>query len=243
MPRYTIRDLKQFANTKNGDCLSEKYFTNETKYIWRCEKGHVFEMIWLTIKVRGGWCQSCRTGNDIEALHEYAREKGGKCLTENYTRCNDKFLFECENGHMFESQWSDMKSRDSWCKQCNSVSIEDLQKRAEERGGKCLSTEYKTTDDKYIWQCEKRHIWEATWVNVGYERATWCRQCLSLTKDKIDMFVKQKGGKCNRLVSNLNGVKRYEFECSKGHKWETSASIVINNGTWCLSTCRPHSNV
>ena len=35
--RYIIDDLKSFADTKGGKCLSLSYSDNKALYIWQCE--------------------------------------------------------------------------------------------------------------------------------------------------------------------------------------------------------------
>lgn len=37
---------------------------------------------------------------------------------------------------------------------------------AKSKGGKCLSTEYKTNKIPLTWMCSKRHTWEASPDNV-----------------------------------------------------------------------------
>lgn len=53
-----IEDLQKLAKSKGGECLSKRYVNNHTKYKWKCNKGHVFERLLLSIK-RGSWCPIC----------------------------------------------------------------------------------------------------------------------------------------------------------------------------------------
>ena len=39
--------------------------------------------------------------------------------------------------------------------------IEEMQKLAEERGGKCLSKKYRNRYSKLTWQCKEGHQWDA----------------------------------------------------------------------------------
>jgi hypothetical protein len=59
---YIIEDLQQFAQGKNGECLSIKYINNKTKYIWKCEFGHQWKIAWTPIQ-NGHWCPTCYTNN------------------------------------------------------------------------------------------------------------------------------------------------------------------------------------
>ncbi|CAI2196436.1 8545_t:CDS:2, partial [Funneliformis geosporum] len=55
----TIVDMQNLTRTKNGKCLSDKYYNAHTKLEWQCEKGH----IWMTnpscILNTHHWCPFC----------------------------------------------------------------------------------------------------------------------------------------------------------------------------------------
>ncbi len=55
------------------------------------------------------------------------------------------------------------------------LTIEEMQKIAEERGGKCLSSIYVTSHRKLLWECAEGHQWEAIPKNV--KRGSWCPKC------------------------------------------------------------------
>ena len=83
MKTYTIEDLKQFALSKNGLCLSEIYINAHTKYKWQDELGNIFEAKWYSV-LAGRW--SRQTGNlrkakklrkiTLEDVQKYAESKG-----------------------------------------------------------------------------------------------------------------------------------------------------------------------
>jgi predicted lactoylglutathione lyase len=238
MPRYTINDLQKFAKEKGGDCLSEKYLTNETLYSWKCQNGHTFTKVWVAVKTRNAWCLECKNCNGIGSLQKFAKEKGGRCLSTVYTRGDAKYEFECSKGHRFSCSWNNLKfNRKDWCSECKSITIDKLKKHAEEKGGKCLSEKYLTVEDSYIWQCSEGHIWEATWVNVGYGNSTWCKQCNIWSFENIYEKVKDKGCSDLKLVSGKGISGKYKFTCEEGHSWVTNAYNVINGNTWC-SQCQ-----
>jgi hypothetical protein len=238
MPRYTIVDLQKFAKEKGGDCLSEEYLTNETLYTWKCQNGHTFTKVWVAVKTRNAWCLECKNFNGIDSLRKFAEEKGGKCLSTIYTRGDAKYDFECSKGHRFSCSWNSLKfDRKDWCSECKSITIDKLKKYAEEKGGKCLSEKYLTTDDNYIWQCSEGHVWNATWTNVGYGNMTWCKECILWSFENIYEKVKEKGCINLKLVSRKGIRGKYEFTCEEGHSWITSANNVIHGSTWC-SQCQ-----
>ena len=56
---YSIIDMKEFAKTKRGLCISEKYSGYSQKLIWRCFKGHEWEDTpWQIIRNKK-WCDEC----------------------------------------------------------------------------------------------------------------------------------------------------------------------------------------
>ncbi len=114
-----------------------------------------------------------------------------------------------------------------------SLIIDQLHQIAEERGGKCLSDEYKHSRHKLLWQCSNGHQWEAAPVNV--KRGTWCPYCASAAKslsiDDMRRFATVRGGIC--LSDTYKGInKKHLWECSEKHQWETSPNN-IKAGTWC----------
>jgi hypothetical protein len=54
--------------------------------------------------------------------------------------------------------------------------IEDMQKFAQENGGKCLSSIYSNSYTHLLWECAAGHQWYAT-PNSVLNKGTWCRKC------------------------------------------------------------------
>lgn len=114
------------------------------------------------------------------------------------------------------------------------LTIEEMRKLANKKGGKCLSTTYVNNRTKLTWECSKGHRWDA--VPWSIQNGTWCPQCSKYHK-KIDVkdlneFAKTKGG---ALLSKkfLGMHKKHQWICSEKHIWEASPSNVKNNGSWC----------
>ena len=59
----------------------------------------------------------------------------------------------------------------------------------ENKKGICLSTEYINCRTKMKWQCDKEHIWEATFKSIRTDR--WCKKCVILLY-KITLFCNSK---------------------------------------------------
>ncbi|MBU4445862.1 hypothetical protein KJ656_12420 [bacterium] len=110
--------------------------------------------------------------------------------------------------------------------------IEDMQKIAKERGGKCLSKKYINTHTKLKWQCEKNHVWENTPSNI--KKGQWCRECAGLKKlsiEEMQEIARERGGKC-LSKKYINANKNLKWQCSEGHIWENKPAN-IKRGQWC----------
>ncbi|VVC01280.1 NUMOD3 motif (2 copies) [uncultured archaeon] len=116
------------------------------------------------------------SSNLLEKTDAIARSKGGRCLSTRYINSETKLEYECKNRHRFFVRPRHIER--SWCPYCSHRArhtLEDMQKLAEYKGGKCLSTEYVNVHSKLEWQCKFGHIWKAVPENVIQGR--WCPVC------------------------------------------------------------------
>jgi hypothetical protein len=176
--RGNIEEMQELALERNGKCLSTEYVTTHTKLTWKCDKEHTWNATPSQIKT-GSWCPVCN-GNvrpTIEDMRELALQKNGKCLSDKYVSTHTKLLWECERGHQWEARPSGVK-RGAWCPICAGnikLTIEDMQKLAEKKGGKCLSENYVNIDTKLLWECEIGHQWET--IPYLIRTGSWCPIC------------------------------------------------------------------
>lgn len=120
----TIEDCQKVAKVKNGECLSQVYTNSKTAMSWQCEKGHKWETSLSKTGPSGHWCPFCGGSFPLtlEECQEFAKKKGGKCLSETYVNINTKMLWQCEKGHRWETNFNNLKSQDTWCPNCFIVS-------------------------------------------------------------------------------------------------------------------------
>ncbi|MCP4130363.1 MAG: hypothetical protein GY754_05230 [bacterium] len=112
------------------------------------------------------------------------------------------------------------------------IQIEDLQKIAKSRGGKCLSPDYKGAGEKLKWQCGNGHTWDALVSNIKY--GSWCSECSGkkkLTIEEMQQIAKDRGGVC-LSKKYVNKSTKLKWQCKKGHVWEARPGNV-KSGTWC----------
>lgn len=114
----------------------------------------------------------------IDDLREAAARRGGMCLSVTYLGAREKHRWRCSKGHEWSAIW-DAVRRGGWCPVCAkpdpAEALEQMQRVANERGGKFCSTEYLGVRVKYRWRCMKGHEWIARWDAV--RAGTWCPRC------------------------------------------------------------------
>lgn len=245
MKKLTIEDARKVAEERGGRCLSSKFINSKTPLKWQCKNGHNWEACIGNIK-RGTWCPQCARPNNklsINDMYNIASERDGEFLSPFYKNSTTKHKWKCKNGHVFLMRPADIKHRNCWCPKCAGVkklTIEEMHQLAEERGGKCLSTEYINGSTPLKWECSKSHIWESKPANIKQGR--WCPKCAGRTKLTIeDMhnLAHERGGKC---LSNtyVKSSLKLKWQCSDGHIWESTPSN-IRGGSWCPD-CHGYSN-
>ena len=118
--------------------------------------------------------------NSIESAHEQAKKRGGRCLSTTYINGYTKLLWECREGHRWEAMPTAVQ-QGRWCPVCGGSkksTIEDMQRLAGKRGGKCLSDTYGNARSKLLWECREGHRWGAMPKVIQQNR--WCPVCARL---------------------------------------------------------------
>lgn len=121
--RYRLPDglsrLHAAAQAKQGACLASEYIMAKTRYRFRCGKGHEWETTGQRI-FRGAWCLACTHDAlrlSIDKMHEAARQRGGRCLSERYVNSVTKLLWECHRGHQWHARPAAV-IKGHWCAAC-----------------------------------------------------------------------------------------------------------------------------
>jgi hypothetical protein len=182
---FTILDMQKMAKGRGGRCLSGEYINSGTKLTWQCAEGHQWDATPNNVK-RGSWCFACFSNalrGTIEEMQKMAADRGGKCLSEKYVSSHSTLTWQCGAGHQWEAAPGNVK-HGTWCPVCTvnakSGTIEEMQKIARSRGGRCLSRIYRGCETKLRFQCKEGHQWEAIPHNI--KRRRWCPACAGKTK-------------------------------------------------------------
>jgi len=191
----SIEDMRELAQSKNGECLSTRYVGAQRKLRWRCDKGHEWEAQPNMVKNDGTWCPYC-AGNvkhTIEAMKNLAESRGGECLSDHYVNAFAKLRWRCANGHEWSATASSIKNHKTWCPVCAydvvstklSLGLEEMRDIARSRGGECLSEVYPKRDHgKLRWRCRDGHEWEASPMMVKHAKQ-WCPICSSGFSERL----------------------------------------------------------
>ncbi len=196
--RYTLEDAQNMAISHGGKCLSDTFLNSRNFPLqWECKKGHKWEAV-LTSVIKGSWCKICSgITHNLQSIIDFVEQKGGKCLTTEYS-IGDKVLIECLKGHQWSVDFHRLKTG-NWCGRCGydgmMDTLEDAQKCAEEKGGKCLSKEYLGRCQKMEWVCEKEHRWKAPLYSI--KKGTWCPYCSKFRSE----------GACREIFESLFETK------------------------------------
>jgi hypothetical protein len=245
--QLSIQKILDIAKSKDGVCVSKKYFNDTTPLIWRCSKGHEWTTMPKKIK-NGSWCPKCagNTKSSIEDIIELIQKRGGKCFLETYQNRYTKIDIECEQGHKFISTAKSVK-RGNWCPKCaiderarkRKLCIDDMHLVAKRKQGKCLSLIYTDINTKLIWECVNGHQFSSKPGNV--KSGKWCPKCaIKRIVDKavlerkriIEQILIDRKGKIIAINSDYSRISEATWQCGKGHIWTTRiANILV--GHWC----------
>jgi len=183
--REALNELWGIAKQRGGKCLSDVYVDNSTSLLWECKEGHQWEATPSNIKNQGSWCPTCggRPKLTIDDMRRLAQEHDGRCLSGTYINKNTKLLWECKEKHQWKAEPNSIKNAGRWCPICarfrsgatQRLSIDEMRKIAQNRGGKCLSNKYINNKTKLQWQCKEGHRWLATPSKI--KSGQWCPTC------------------------------------------------------------------
>lgn len=126
----------------------------------------------------------------IEKLRKLAAERGGRCLSKRYIGLSHPVRLICSEGHRWTTRAKNL-TRGLWCPDCGKLkapnstrgTLAQMQKIADDRGGRCLSKKYSNNSSKLLWECANRHAWSA--VPSSIQAGSWCPICASGLGERI----------------------------------------------------------
>lgn len=147
----------------------------------QCERNNIkIPSNWRELKVD---LKNAYSPRFIDEMKQIAIDRGGICFSDTFLGVHHKLKWVCSEGHKWEAMPSKIKSG-QWCPICGKVkraksrilfSINDLEKFAKSKKGKCLTKEYINSKQKILWECQMGHQWQATRAKVF--GGQWCPVC------------------------------------------------------------------
>lgn len=117
--KKSIQDCKKLARTKGGRCLSQTYTNNASKLLWECEVGHLWYATYSNVKKKT-WCPKCNIISRRKKVEDYvalAKSNGGRYISGDVIRTDNKVLWECANKHRWKASYHKIYLG-RWCPKC-----------------------------------------------------------------------------------------------------------------------------
>ena len=185
--RVSLDERKKVLCKRNGVVLLEIFEIGSTTAIDQLGRVIGLQLEQFGVAVPSGLLEikpdysSCYKGIDADLLAKYAviaSSQGGALVSTIYLGSKEKLEFLCVEGHSFRALPGNV-AKGRWCGDCRgnkTGTIEEMQEIARSRGGKCISKVYVNNREPLLWECSKRHRWNASASNVKTQK-TWCRIC------------------------------------------------------------------
>jgi hypothetical protein len=87
-----LENLQQYAINKGGLLLSTSYTNQKEKLEWQCEKGHIFNKSWDSVKYQNQWCPECASFNTENTVRKLLENKFGFDFKKTRFICGDQRL-------------------------------------------------------------------------------------------------------------------------------------------------------
>jgi hypothetical protein len=167
-------------------------------------------------------------------MRAVARERGGHCLSAEYRGGHVHHRWRCAEGHEWNA-WPMNIFHGTWCKRCSArLDLEELQRTAQTRGGRCLATKHVSVESRVTWECAEGHRWDQSPARLRYGRPTWCPTCArasKLTLTELRDLAAKQGGACLSETATTK-MDAYRWKCAVGHVFSMSAKAVTR-GSFC----------
>lgn len=244
---------REIAKARGGECLSTTYEHSHAKMLWKCANANhnPWSAIYNNVVNLDTWCPECNwkskeNSHGLDKAKACAIAKGGECLSTEYKNSYSKMKWKCSNSKHkpWEATYSNVVNLGSWCRECQyeNNGLETAHEQAKAKGGTCLSTTYKHSNEKMLWKCSNpnHEPWHAPYTSVVHS-GSWCRKCSQANRPKNTQGLEiaketatKRDGVCLSTEYTGNHDKML-WKCGNpNHKpWHSRYSSVINQKTWC----------
>lgn len=244
-----LKRYQETAAERGGVCLSPSYAGYKVKLLWRCARGHEFELF-AHLVAKGKWCPVCTPHSKerlaarkrgLAAMQALAVKRGGACESTTYISQLHTLEWRCAAGHRWQLPGGSVL-RGAWCPYCSGRrrSLDEPQALIAEIGGTCLSTAYVGPDAPLRWRCAHGHEWLASLIRMRrVVRCPYCSPFPPYDVEELQALARGRGGTCEVHHCPRTGNLKLLWRCRTGHRWYIAPS-VIRGGSWC-PTCLWHA--
>lgn len=115
----------------------------------------------------------------IADLKKIAKERGGECLSTEYTGLYSRYEWKCKRKHIWTNNFYSIYVG-TWCNKCYTIerikkSVAKIIEFAISKGGKCLTPKVESYDAMVKLKCSKGHVWEIK--PYLRDAKLWCPIC------------------------------------------------------------------
>lgn len=231
--RKAIKDLKASARKRGGVCLDSEWRGSNTRYQFRCRRGHRWASFPAGVLRGSAWCGECYALDLAKIKKKWWASNAGKRLRNKF-KGESQAWWASHAGDLLRGRLR--ASGRGW--------IEKIRQVAHRRGGECLTRGWKGWQSRYRFRCGRCG---REWLNYPQnflDKGQWCKSC-DLRKrhaenrkkrdyfGEVRRFVEKKGGKC--LDRSWKGWShKYRLRCGKcGWEWKAPGSSLLSQGNWC----------
>lgn len=177
---------------EKGGAFSGDFTTVKSRFKLICKDGHGWETTAERLIYHKRWCPECAKSTAGERLTfgkvcQIANERDGECLASSMSNRMALLPFVCKEGHTWNTSAFSLFYAGTWCPTCAIESSKNgpeekkagllrLKRAANTKNGECLSSNYKTINDYYDFQCSEGHTWSCIGRNFLLGN-TWCPEC------------------------------------------------------------------
>jgi hypothetical protein len=224
--RLTYTFVKDFIEKEGYKLLSSNYQKAKAPIEVKCPNGHSFTTSWDAFKgspsQKGRRCPKCSKRRvDLSDVVHYAKTRGYKLLSNEYSNAKSKLQFECSEGHLFQMTWDNFKNNQRCCPECQGLrrwTIEEVRNYFHSRGFLLLTARYINVSQELRYRCPVGHI-SKTSFNKFKNEEHGCDYCGGSKKlEYIDVKnAFEKAGLTLLEKEYKNAGTRMKFRCSCGN--------------------------
>lgn len=250
--------VKKFVENEGYNLISESYTKIEDKMIFKCDKGHIFEMKFNNFK-NGNRCRKCRTLSRMKYSETEVRrmlQYEGYELLSSYTSLVSPIMVKCPNGHINQILFQSFENGHR-CKNCSEseknpmfdnlkksdlkfscgnkkLTLEQAKERANTIGFLIVDNYFNGIKSNVNFKCDKGHIFNSRFD--GVIRRKKCPVCSENKKTfsykYVSDYIKSNG---DTLVSKqYTGINdKLEIKCNNGHLYKVSFHSFRHANTRC----------